>query len=336
VKTPHPNQFAFDFEPSAAAIPLAVAMPELLPPDPLPRKFELAVIKITEHEGQPCVTDTDACQAIAYGQLFHFRQFIRRLDKTEDWGPLSHDAIKVEIGSGAQRTVQRYLLTEKQLVIIYMRCDLPNLAQVRSHIADRFLDWQHGRTRAVDAETEVKGIDSADRAIDAAPGAMDLLHQFAPQVEATRTAAERAAAEAIETRKTVESTQRTALETHKELSRVVQRKNLRVPDRRVFIAVDIDIYHGFCPICFRIKIIDDDGQPIKDTYREDHWSGHPGKRARDQMTLCCNECNEKFESGDGYRLKMIPRFETFQSHVRDAIAALHFTMLEETMTRRPR
>lgn len=142
---------------------------------PVMREFNANLLAIIDHNGEPHVTATAACNAIRYGEVIHFREFIKRLDKNEQWGDLSYRTIHVRTKNGARHKVDEPILTEKQLIIVYMQSALPHMAFVRSKIADVFIAWRHGRLTAADAETETKILDSTDQAFNAAPEAEELL-----------------------------------------------------------------------------------------------------------------------------------------------------------------
>jgi hypothetical protein len=158
------------------------------PPDvvvgPLePSPFDLSKLRVTEHEGVPYVLDLDLAAALNR-PVAYVRQWQRRLKTHAGWGSCFQYEKMIVVGKGAHRfeTVNRF--TEKQVILICMRSELPNIEEVQSLIADVFIAWRHGKLRAADAETEVKLQEATDRALDDMPSLFTFMAKFERRVVA--------------------------------------------------------------------------------------------------------------------------------------------------------
>jgi len=137
--------------------------------------FDPAKLRITEHHGNPYILDIDLARALGYAEPRMIRRLIKRLLSHKGWGTALHRVTLFHAGNGAQGEVIEYLLTEKQVCLICMRSELPDIEDVQSQIADVFIEWQHGRLRPIDAKTETKLLDASDRAYISSPEVVGLL-----------------------------------------------------------------------------------------------------------------------------------------------------------------
>jgi hypothetical protein len=281
------------------------------------RPFDPTRLCVSEWNGEGYVTATDACAAISYGEVIHFREFVKRLNKSEQWGLLSYRAIPIRSGKGGVQLVEEPYLTEKQLAIIYMRCDLPNMAEVRSLIADVFIAYKNGKLRPADAKTETYLLGSTDRAIDAAPEAMSLISKTHDGVKNTNEKLDRL--------------EKYLVETHDKLQRSFD-ENVRQPradelssvvwQQHYVVAEHLDCW---CPICRKIKILTviergADGLVSKvektDHYEHAHLLLRTVRGLFNTMPMC-RQCNQTWERKLRHREWVVERVRSFHRLLRE-------------------
>jgi hypothetical protein len=266
------------------------------------RTLDFGILKkgIIEHNAEPHVTATAACKAMRYGEVIHFREFIKRLDKTEEWGLLSYHTMSIRSGKGRRHYVDEPILTEKQLVIVCMQSRLPNMAAVRSQIADVFLAWKHGRLIAADAETETKLLDATDRAITAAPELMDALAALAANDNKRH-------AELIERLDTLKDLIKQQTDTG--------RKDFSKKQKDLYARVLDKFYGGLDPVIGQFKLTDGNGHLLEHPAVElDHnnglrWdtrtaNGWPLSPEAHKLKTSGVDCRTEFDDFQKKRLKL--------------------------------
>jgi hypothetical protein len=60
-------------------------------------------------------------------------------------GPSRHHVAMVDIGSGVQREVTEYWLTEAQAYVVCRHSNVPNAAAVNKMLIDVFMAWRRGQ-----------------------------------------------------------------------------------------------------------------------------------------------------------------------------------------------
>lgn len=269
-------------------------------PPPRQSPFEPALLEIMEHEGEPHITTTSACNAMHYGEVIHLREFIKRLDKVEQWGLLSYCTMPIRSGKGRIQIIDEPLLTEKQFTIVCMRSNQPNMAVVRSLIADVFIAWRRGRLRAADAQTEVQLQEATDRAIDEMPTFFAWAQEIVETGKAAR-AAKRAAEQAARAAVEIATNQR------------------RYPlDDTVRISTWIinHNYRDYCPCCERTKICPNTAGT--------HWAHMKGKYRREVLDgwFVCETCNRAYENSKNTQ-EIYIAFIAYVRHVEAYLAQGH-------------
>lgn len=267
-------------------------------PPPRP-PFDSALLQRIDHNGEPHVTATSACEAMHYGSPRHFREFIKRLNTTEQWGSLSYRATMITVGKGARISIEEPLLTEKQLVIVCMRSDQPNMAEVRSLIAEVFIAWRHGRLRAADAHTEVRLQEATDQAIDAMPSFFAWCQEIMDTGKAARDA-KRAAEQAAQSVAEIANNQR----------RYPEARTVR--DARW---VNKNNYRDRCPCCQRVVIGSAGGVWA-------HMKGKYRRTVRDGWFVC-EKCNLDYENSKN-TIEIYIAFIGYLSHVEAYLAQGRF------------
>jgi hypothetical protein len=259
--------------------PPAAERPKERPP------FDLAKLTITAHDGEPFVLDLDLGEALGYGRADRVKRLIDRLEKRPSWGSMRYRDAMILVGKGARREVRQGLLTEKQVVLVCMACELPNIDEVQSLIADVFIAWRHGRVRAADAQTEVKLQEATDRAYDHVPAMFEMFTRF------QRTTASEAARVAIAE---------------------VAKNDRRYPTQetvRIATAV-IDLYYrGFCPCCQCHKVC----PGTEGT----HWGHMKGRNRREVLDgwFICAKCNRGYENSNN-TADIYQAYISYHSHVK--------------------
>jgi hypothetical protein len=263
--------------------------------------FDISKLKPTWHEGEPYVLDLDLGQGLNYRDPIQIRQLIRRLKDRPSWGT-SYYRDKKSTGG---RPPTEHLLTEKQVVLVCMRSELPNIDEVQSLIADVFIAWRHGKVRAIDTETEVELQEATDRAFDAAPDLMILLGELARAEHAIRAAeaAERAEHASLHTLKVV-------------LDNAA--KKPKPPTKEATDCSEYIVRHKFrelCPCCQDAEIMKDG--KLNSNANWDHWENKDWKRGPYDGWYVCRDCNVRFENNDeAFRADSYDAWRRYLKHVR--------------------
>ncbi|HXI40977.1 MAG TPA: hypothetical protein VNH19_17525 [Candidatus Limnocylindrales bacterium] len=172
MKRDDPRQISmFDAEPDPVTVKRITAS--------APREFDSRKLQIIDDQGDGCVVENSLGEALGYAEAKNVQRLIDRLEKRPSWGSSRHRVALIVAGKGARREVRQRLLTEKQVILVCMACELPNIDEVQSLIADVFIAWRHGRLTAVDAETTTTLTDATDAAFNAAPELMNQLAALA-------------------------------------------------------------------------------------------------------------------------------------------------------------
>lgn len=252
-------------------LPVANRDAEPKPATVLP-PFDPRLLPITEYDGEPFVLETDLGAQLGYTRADNIKRLIDRLEKRPSWGSLRYRDAMIQIGKGGRRLVRQRLLTEKQLVLTCMACELPNLDEVQSLIAEVFIAWHHGKMRPGDAHTEVKIQEATDQAIDAMPA----FFEWSREIQETGRAAR-------EAKRAAERAARAAEE-----SIANQR---RYPEKETVYAarwVNKNNYRDRCPCCQRVILGGSGGVWA-------HMKGRYRRTVRDGWFVC-EKCNVDYEN----------------------------------------
>lgn len=217
--------------------------------------------------GEPRIQDIRLAEALEFKVPRQIRELIKRnIVELERYGPLACGTTMVEIGSGAKRETAEYYLNEAQALLICMKSDAPRAEDGRAEIIAVFQAWRHGKMAP-------------------ATSAPVTLQDLRAELEPIRD-------HLVRHDGNIAYLIQMGGEHGDQLRALVPDRHFSKEDKRRFAFVVWKKYHGECPNCRDVKIIDEQGEPIRGIAQCDHVRGHNLNGPHDGWYVCAG-CNQK-------------------------------------------